>query len=66
MYGGNEPLARHAAGRLDVDINLDGVAHDGLLRHFVQDPRTGGPRRREFVPLFRSAEDYVRTWERCE
>jgi microsomal dipeptidase-like Zn-dependent dipeptidase len=66
MYGDNEPLVRHRAGRRDFDINLDGVAHYGLLPDFLQDLRNVGLSAAQLAPLFRSAEDYIRTWERCE
>jgi hypothetical protein len=66
MYGDNAPLTRHTAGRRDFDVNLDGVAHYGLLPDFVQDLRNVGLSQRDLAPLFRSAEDYIRTWERCE
>jgi len=66
MEGGNRPLSRGMAGRRDFDINLDGVAHYGLLPDFFQDCRNAGLTQSDFAPLFRSAEDYIRTWEKCE
>jgi microsomal dipeptidase-like Zn-dependent dipeptidase len=66
MEGSNAPLVRSFAGRRDFDINLDGVAHYGLLPDFVQDLRNTGLTQQTLGPLFRSAEEYIRTWERCE
>jgi microsomal dipeptidase-like Zn-dependent dipeptidase len=66
MQGDNAPLVRHRAGRRDFDINLDGVAHYGMLPDFLQDLRNVGLSQERLAPLFRSAEDYIRTWERCE
>lgn len=66
MYGDNVPLVRNLAGRRDFDINIDGVAHYGLLPDFLQDLRNVGLSQAQLAPLFRSAEDYLRTWERCE
>jgi radical SAM protein with 4Fe4S-binding SPASM domain len=43
MQGDNPPLERYTAGlRRDFDINLDGVAHFGLLPDFLQDMRNQG------------------------
>jgi hypothetical protein len=66
MEGGNAPLSRSYAGRRDFDINLDGVAHYGLLPDFLQDLKNVGLTQGDLAPLFRSAEDYIRMWETCE
>jgi hypothetical protein len=55
-----------AGPRRDFDINLDGMAHYGLLPDFLQDLRNQGLSIEDFAPLFRSANDYVEVWERCE
>jgi microsomal dipeptidase-like Zn-dependent dipeptidase len=66
MEGTNVPLTRNTAGRRDFDINIDGVAHYGLLPDFLQDVRNVGLTQADLGSLFRSAEEYIRTWERCE
>jgi microsomal dipeptidase-like Zn-dependent dipeptidase len=67
MDGNNPPLVRCKAGpRRDFDINIDGMAHYGLLPDMLQDLRNAGLAVEDFAPLFRGAEDYVRTWEKCE
>ena len=67
MEGDNPPLVRCTAGpRRDFDINLDGMAHYGLLPDFLQDMRNQGLAIEDFAPLFRSAEDYVEVWEKCQ
>jgi len=67
MAGDNPPLARNTAGpRRDFDINLDGLAHYGLLPDFLQDLRNQGLAIEDFAPLFRSANDYVEVWATCE
>jgi microsomal dipeptidase-like Zn-dependent dipeptidase len=48
------------------DFNLDGFAHYGLLPDFLQDVRNCGVSAVDLKPLFHSAEDYIRLWERCE
>jgi microsomal dipeptidase-like Zn-dependent dipeptidase len=63
---GQPPLRRSFVGpQRDYDINVDGVAHYGLLPDFLQDLRNVGVTQKELSPLFRSAEDYIRVWERC-
>jgi hypothetical protein len=67
MQGDNPPLERNTAGpRRDFDINLDGLAHYGLLPDFLQDMRNQGLDVQDFAPLFRSAHDYVEVWAKCE
>jgi hypothetical protein len=67
MQGDNPPLERHTAGsRRDFDINLDGLAHYGLLPDFLQDMRNQGLDVKDFAALFRSANDYVEVWAKCE
>ncbi|MBK9140839.1 MAG: hypothetical protein IPM17_19150 [Verrucomicrobia bacterium] len=77
MEGNNRPLHRCKMNCMldgdpnkpyvkEWDINLDGLAHYGLLPDFIQDAKNSGLDRRDLRPLFRSAEDYIRLWERCE
>jgi microsomal dipeptidase-like Zn-dependent dipeptidase len=66
MQGDNPPLARYLAGpRRDFDINIDGLAHYGMLPDFLQDLRNVGLSPEDLAPLFRSANDYVEMWEAC-
>jgi hypothetical protein len=65
MEGNNEPLRRHTAGRRDFDINLDGVAHYGMLPDFIQDLKNVGLTPKQLTPLFNSSEDFIQTWEKC-
>ncbi len=75
MNGGNVPLRRCTQSCIldadpnrpyvkEWDFNLDGLAHYGLLPDFLQDLKNCGLDRRDLRPLFRSAEDYIRLWER--
>ncbi len=66
MEGSNAPLKRSRAGQRDFDINIDGVAHYGLLPDLIQDLKNVGLTDEDLLPLFRSAEDYIQTWEKCE
>ena len=66
MEGNNEPLRRHIFGNRDFDINIDGAAHYGMLPDLLQDVKNVGLDSEKLSPLFRSAEDYVRMWEKCQ
>ena len=66
MQGDNRPLVRSTAGNhRDYDINLDGMAHYGMLPDFLQDLRNSGLTAQDLAPLFRSAHDYVQMWATC-
>jgi microsomal dipeptidase-like Zn-dependent dipeptidase len=67
MNGDNRPLVRSKAGlRRDFDINIDGMAHYGMLPDFLQDMRNIGLSSQDLAPLFRSAYDYVQMWDTCQ
>lgn len=66
MRGSNPPLTRSCAGERDFDLNLDGMAHYGMLPDLLQDMKNVGLTAEDLVPLFRSAEAYIQVWERCE
>jgi microsomal dipeptidase-like Zn-dependent dipeptidase len=51
--------------RAPFDYNADGLAHFGMLPDFVQDLKNDGLTDRDLDPLFRSAEGYIRLWERA-
>ena len=62
----NIPLTRSVTGRHDFDVNLDGLAHYGMIPDFLQDAKNVGLTKDDLRPLFRSAEGYIEMWERCE
>lgn len=66
MKGNNTPLTRSYAGQRDFDINLDGVAHYGMLPDLIQDLKNIGLTDADLQPLFNSAEDYIQMWAKCE
>ena len=67
MSGDNQPLPRSTTGeRRDYDINIDGMAHYGMLPDLLQDMRNSGLSAEDLAPLFRSAYDYVQMWDKCE
>jgi hypothetical protein len=65
-----QPLVRSRAGVREFDVNIDGLAHYGMLPDFLQDVanllRTSGGQVRDLGALFRSVDDYVRMWEKVE
>lgn len=64
-YGRNQPLRRYRTGNRDWDFNTDGMAHYGLMPDFLQDLRNIGLKSGTIAPLFQSAEDYLRMWEKA-
>ena len=63
-YGNNAPIRRFKTGNRDWDFNTDGMAHYGLMPDFLQDLRNVGMTPGNLTPLLRSAEDYLRMWEK--
>lgn len=62
----HEPLVPCRTGTRTYNFNLDGLAHYGLLPDLLQDLRNIGLTPNDLAPLFRSADHYVRMWERAE
>ncbi|MBA3444690.1 MAG: membrane dipeptidase [Gemmatimonadales bacterium] len=58
-------LPASQAGTRTFDYNTEGLAHFGLLPELVQDLKNIGLTNRDLDPLFRSAEGYIRMWERA-
>jgi microsomal dipeptidase-like Zn-dependent dipeptidase len=63
-YDRKVTFVREQTGTRVFDLNTDGVAHYGLIADLVADMQQTG-RRRALPPLFRSAEAYLRTWQRA-
>lgn len=64
-FDGKVSLARERTGTRTFDINKDGVAHYGLLPDLLADMQRRPNGKRAMGMLFRSAEAYLRTWERA-
>ncbi|MDQ3136224.1 MAG: membrane dipeptidase [Gemmatimonadota bacterium] len=58
-------LQASTAGNRTFNYNEDGLAHFGLLPDLIQDLKNDGLTDRDLAPLFRSAEGYIRVWERA-
>jgi hypothetical protein len=63
-YDGGVTFTREVTGTRTFDLNTDGVAQYGLNADLIADIQQNG-NRRALVPLFRSAEAYLRTWQRA-
>jgi microsomal dipeptidase-like Zn-dependent dipeptidase len=63
--GPNKPIPRSKGGRRDWDINLDGMAHYGMLPDFIEDLKNIGVSKKDIDTLYRAADDYTRVWQRC-
>lgn len=65
-YAGDVTFTQPRLGERDVDFNTEGMIHVGLLPELIEDARRDGVTDEELEPLFRSAEAYLRMWERAE
>ena len=67
-YDGRVVFDRQVTGERVFDLNADGVAHYGLYADWVADVQHHGGEGRDTAMemLFRSAEGYLRMWERVE
>ena len=63
-YDGRVTFVREQTGTRTFDLNTDGVAHYGLIADLVADMQQNGGRR-ALPSFFRSAEAYLRTWQRA-
>src|SRR3990172_7563214 len=57
---------RAVTGGKTFDYNVDGVADVGLIPDFIQDLKNVGLTDQDLEPFFRSAEAFVRMWERID
>ncbi|HRG94758.1 MAG TPA: hypothetical protein PLR99_00840 [Polyangiaceae bacterium] len=65
-FAGDVTLTPPTLGERTVDFNSEGMVHIGLMPELVEDARRMGVTDAALEPLFRSAEGYVRMWERAE
>lgn len=55
-----------AIGERAIDFNNEGMVHIGLVPELLEDARRTGATEEDFDIIFKSAEAYVRVWERAE
>ena len=65
-YAGDVSFTAPRLGERSVDYNTEGMVHVGLLPELIEDVRRDGAGDEEMEALFRSAEGYIRMWERAE
>lgn len=65
-YDGQVRFDRERSGERVFDLNVDGVAHYGLFADQLAQLRTVPGGSEALGLLFRSAEAYLRTWERAQ
>ena len=63
---GNVTFEQPWLGQRKVDFNTEGMLHIGLLPELLQDVRLDGATDKDLEPLFRSAEAFLRLWEKAE
>jgi microsomal dipeptidase-like Zn-dependent dipeptidase len=63
---GDVTFTQPRVGERTIDFNTEGMAHVGLLPELIEDARRTGATEADLEPLFRSAEGYIRMWERAE
>ncbi|MFK7928106.1 MAG: hypothetical protein AB8H79_07940 [Myxococcota bacterium] len=65
-YDGAVTFTEPKAGERTFDFNTEGMATIGLLPELIEDFRRDAVSEDDLDPLFRSAEGYIRMWERTE
>lgn len=65
-FRGDVMFTEPQLGARSVDFNTEGMLHLGLVAELIEDVRRDGMSDEELEPLFRSAEGYLRMWERAE
>lgn len=63
-YGGDITLEQPSVANRTLDFNTEGMVHLGLVAELIEDVRRDGATDEELEPLFRSAEGYLRMWEK--
>ncbi|HWB78463.1 MAG TPA: hypothetical protein VG755_26035 [Nannocystaceae bacterium] len=53
-------------GNRGIDYNTEGFVHIGMLPEMLDDARRDAVDEADLEPLFKSAEGYIRMWERAE
>lgn len=65
-YAGDTTFTEPWIGNRKVDFNQEGMVTIGLLPELLEDARHDGDSDAALEPLFRSAEAWIRTWEKAE
>ncbi len=65
-YAADVTFTEPFLGERPVDFNTEGMIHIGMLPELIEDARHDAVDDSQLEPLFRSAEGYVRMWEKAE
>ncbi len=65
-YAGDVEFSQPYVGDRMLDFNTEGLVHIGLLPELIEDARRDAVDEADLEPLFRSAEGYIRMWEKAE
>lgn len=65
-YAGDVTFEQPVVGNRTLDFNTEGMVHLGLVAELIEDVRRDGVSDEELEPLFKSAETYLRMWEKSE
>lgn len=65
-YAGDVEFRAPHVGNRAIDFNTEGMAHIGLVAELIEEVRRDGVSDAELEPLFKSAEGYLRMWEKAE
>jgi microsomal dipeptidase-like Zn-dependent dipeptidase len=65
-YAGDVTFEQPVVGNRSLDFNTEGMVHLGLVAELIEDVRRDGVTDDELEPLFKSAETYLRMWEKSE
>ena len=65
-YAGDVEFTQPHVGEREIDFDTEGLVHIGMLPELLQDARADAVSDSDLEPLFRSAEGYIRMWEKAE
>jgi microsomal dipeptidase-like Zn-dependent dipeptidase len=65
-YSGDVTFTEPRVAERTIDFNTEGLAHIGMVPELIEDVRNDGVSDDQLEPLFRSAEAYLRMWEKAE
>lgn len=63
-YAGDVTFQQPIVGNRSLDFNTEGMVHLGLVAELIEDVRRDGVTDEDLEPLFKSAEGYLRVWEK--
>ncbi len=65
-YAGDVTFTEPRLANRRPDFNTEGLVHIGMLAELIEDARRDAESEADLEPLFRSAEGYLRMWEKAE